>query len=270
MFTPSQIDALKQELAQSQTWIDRSTLAVFVGLLGEVVVTFVANKKKSCEFVFGILFTVLIAVGVYGEFKCGSLAAKTGSELQTLSEASIAQLTDEAAKANDRAAQAEKETADLYTLTAPRRLTADQQAKIREQLQQFSGREVTVFSYGLDGEGAAIGTQIIRVLNSAKIHTVNQLSSSIVSGGFASGIQIHGPSEEQDLVRALYSALHSIGKLDVTINGPALNGLSGMGGGAAMGGRAGMGGGSGRVGPAGATPMGTPITIQIGIKPIQQ
>jgi hypothetical protein len=271
MLNPSDINTLKAELARSQSWVDRSTIAVFLGLLGDIFVTFFATKKKkSAELIFSILFTVLIAAGVYGEFKYGRQTASANSEIQTLSDANTARLDVEAAKANERAAQAEKETAELYALTAPRRLTVDQQTKIGEQLRPFSGREVTIFSYGMDGEGAAIGTQIIHVLNTAKIRTVNQLASSIVSGGFAVGIQIHGPNEQQDLVRALYSALHSTGKLDVMINAPALDGLAKMGGRAAMGGGASMGGGSGRVGPPGATPAGTPVTIQIGIKPIQQ
>jgi hypothetical protein len=268
MFNPSDLDILKAHLAQTQKRVDWSTVAVFLGLMGEIFVTFLtAKNKKLTEIVLGVAFTLLIAVGVAGEFLYGSRAASQNAGIQTLMEANTARLENEAATTNERAANAEKEAAELYVLTAPRRLTLDQQLEIRKQLNGFSGRRVAVRSYGLDGEGAALGTQTIYVLHAAGIYPINQLASSIVSGGFESGIQIHGPPDEQDLVRALYAALHSTGKLDVTANGPALNGLAGIGGSAGIGGRAAFGGGSN--GPAGPTPVGTPVEITIGIKPIQ-
>ena len=168
-----------------------------------------------------------------------------------------------------RAANAENETAQLYALTAPRRLTPDQLVAIKAELKKFAGKQVVVSSYGLDGEGAGLGTQIVSILNASGIYAVDQLASSIVTGGFETGIQVHGPAEQQELVHALYLALHYDGKTDCHDQRPQLNGLTGMGAYGGIGGGAGMGVGSARTGPAGPTTKGTPVTIVIGIKPIR-
>jgi hypothetical protein len=168
----------------------------------------------------------------------------------------------------ERAADAELETAKLYALTAPRRLTLVQQTDIADALRKFTGRTVVVASYGLDGEGAALGMQILDVLKRAGIHPIGNLASTIVSGGFEFGIHIRGPETEQDLVVSLGNALRSIGQLDVFTNDAAVKSSSIMGGNSVMGGVSATVG-SASMGPSGPTPPGTPVVILVGVKPVQ-
>jgi len=165
--------------------VDRSTIVVFVGLLGDIFVMlffmfFGNEEERRSEIICSLVFTAVIAVGVFGEFIYGSEAERRNIEIQAIFSADTARLEGEAATANERAAQAEKETAELYALTAPCRLTLDQQKAIRQELNKFAGRRVIVSSYGLDGEGAGLGTQIIYILNASHIYVVDQLASTTV------------------------------------------------------------------------------------------
>ena len=173
------------------------------------------------------------------------------------------------AKADEHAASAQLETARLYALTAPRRLNLEQQNEIATALRRFSKRTVVLETYGLDGEGAAIGTQLINVLRSAGITTIDHRASMIVSGGFEFGIHIRGPQTEQEFVVGLRDALRSIGNLEVSTNDGSPRPTSAMAGPSVMAGPSAMAGVARAPGPPGATPPGTPVTIMVGIKPVQ-
>jgi hypothetical protein len=186
-----------------------------------------------------------------------------------------------AGRAIERATESEKEAArlnklaederlariKLEALVSPRRLTPDQQHQIATVLKGFSGRFAVVSTYGLDGEGAVIGTQIMEALKAVPMRVRDERALTIVTGGFDFGIHIRGPANEQSLVMALARALHTIGKLDVYVNSPSVRGGAVLSGSAVIRGNAAMSGGGGPLGPGGPTPHGTPVTIAVGIKP---
>jgi hypothetical protein len=130
-----EIEALKALVAHNQSWADWSTIAVFIGLLGEIAITFAYTKDKPrSEIVLGVVCGAVIAFGVYGEYKFGSNAAQENAELQNISDRKVAELNKEAgdarmaagdaiseaghaneraSQANERAASNEKEAASL-------------------------------------------------------------------------------------------------------------------------------------------------------------
>jgi hypothetical protein len=93
---------------------------------------------------------------------------------------------------------------------------------------------------GLDGEAAALGTQIISVINIATgVMPIDQRANFISTGGFEVGIQIRGPNSESGFMEALTTGLTSIGHLkEVRVNGlsirPMLAGPVTVGGPATM------------------------------------
>jgi len=163
----------------------------------------------------------------------------------------------------------EVELLKLEKQVAPRVLNAEQQRSITMALRKFTGRTVDVSTYGLDGEGAAVGTQIIAVLTAAGIKSVDRRAQTIVTGGFDFGVHVRGPASEQSFVLAIADALSSIGKLQVwTNNGMVRTGVQ-LSGATAIGGATVIGGGGGPPGPDGPTPPGSPVTIAVGIKPVE-
>jgi len=112
---------------------------------------------------------LLIGVGVVGEFGFEIGVSNYDALIQSFDSAIIAEARIEAveaeqkaADANDRAAKNEREAADarletarLYALTAPRRLTLDAQQKLGMACRKFAGQTVTLSSYGTDPEARA-------------------------------------------------------------------------------------------------------------------
>jgi hypothetical protein len=222
---------------------------------------------------------IFIVVGVVGEEFAGIKVKNLDGNVQECSDAKVREATIEAGDAKGSASDAEssakhaKAEADELvrevTALSPRNLTLDQQRKIAATLKTFWGHpSVTVESYGMDGEGTALATQLIFVLRAAiGVPIVDRRANSIVTGGFEWGISIRGPESELPFMMALQKSLTEIGKL----SGVAVNGLmpatgAGMGGNAGMGGSAGMGGGGGPPRKP-IIPSSGPVEIIVGIRP---
>jgi hypothetical protein len=85
---------------------------------------------------------------------------------------------------------------------------------------KFRGHAVQVFSYGMDGEGSALGGQIISLLRSVGIAIADSRASHSGAGQFDVGVHVRGPDSEDNFVSALGNSLSSLGKLQVSINQP--------------------------------------------------
>jgi hypothetical protein len=179
----------------------------------------------------------------------------------------------EIAQAKERAAQAERmaeserlERIKLEAAVAPRRLTRDQQGTVADKLRRFSGRPpLTVASYSLDGEGSALGLNIIAALKIAGLDARSDLANLLQSGGLLWGVHIHGPEAQQDVVRAIAEALSSEG-IRTFVNFPSLIGTALKG--IQISGSTRISGGDGATN-AGPTAPGTPVHIMVGVKPIE-
>jgi ABC-type Mn2+/Zn2+ transport system permease subunit len=89
------IDALKALVAHNQYWSDWSTIAVFVALLLEIIIIFAFSKDKPrSETILSFICGLMLSVGVYGEYRFGSRAARGSAELQNISDQKWPNLTD--------------------------------------------------------------------------------------------------------------------------------------------------------------------------------
>ena len=70
-------EALKAVFATNRTWSEWATVAVFIGLLGDILVIFLFSKDKpKSETWLAFLCTFIIAAGVYGESLASQLAVQ--------------------------------------------------------------------------------------------------------------------------------------------------------------------------------------------------
>lgn len=180
-------------------------------------------------------------------------------------EAQVASANAMAAEARSMAESERLERLKLEARFAPRHLTLDQQRQIRDRLRAFTDRTIRVSSYGLDVEGAILAEQIIGVLP-PRSKIIDSRAGVISAGTFDMGVHVRGPTEAQDFVLAIASALNSIGGLQVSINtgvasGPRLMGSASITGNASL-------SGGGPPGPGGPTAPGSPVWIEVGIKPV--
>lgn len=278
------ISNLEKSLDSLEFWLAVATVLVVLGLVleywHEIPESIAALKKAwSWKPLCIIAGGILITVGVAGELGVQFVASNKETALRKANDAIFAALNSEAAqarkdasdaserasKADERASNDEKEAARLRKMAeaerlgrvkleaqvAPRSLSLDQQRLIASACGRFHGHGVLVSSYGMDGEGAALGGQIISVLQSAGIIVADGRASTMVSGGFEMGVHVRGPDVERDFVSSLGNALSSIGKLKVSLNDPPPRSGGGMGGG-------------GQSFPAGTVF----VTVMVGTKPV--
>jgi len=122
------------------------------------------------------------------------LQEKTGQLEVTLK--TQERLTAEArTEANKSAVELEK----IKRQVAPRILSEDQQEQLYKSLLPFGrlamaqGRpKVVLISYGMDTEGAVLGSQLLTILERAGLEAVNMLASEVPMGSFAVGVHIAG------------------------------------------------------------------------------
>lgn len=120
-------------------------------------------------------------------------------------------------------AEAEKlERVRLEAIVAPRSLSVEQQRQIADACRRFSGHRVLVSSYGLDGEGAAIGAQIIAALRSVlgSDNVLDNRTSSVIAGGFEFGVHVRWPDSEREFGTVVANAFQSLGRLQTFVNQP--------------------------------------------------
>jgi len=129
----------------------------------------------------------------------------------------------EAAKLRERAEAEKLERLKLEAFVSPRVLTIDQRQRIATAVNRFGTRTIVVSSYGQDEEGFLRATQIVAVLRAAGISVIDERASTIVSGGFISGVNVRGHLAEEKFVVEVVQALRTIGDLRVTINGPPVS-----------------------------------------------
>ena len=270
---PADISSLNVSLGHWEIAEYIAVVFVIVGIVGEYFADFtkIAGSEAKKKILAKSSTWVLIL----------ALAAELICLVRTnrISDQIIAQLQKDTAEANSNIAQANAAAASaievaeserherikLEARVAPRSLSLNQQRLIVDALRKFSGQPVIVSSYGLDGEGANIGAQIISVLGSAGIEVTDNRASIITTGGFENGIHIRGP--QCALLSGLDFAFSKIGELKVFVNDPTtFRAGATMGGRAEIRGNAAMGGGGGIVSVP--VPTSGPISIMVGIKPV--
>jgi hypothetical protein len=90
MATPDAVSLAKAIFETNRNWGEWATVAVFVGLVGDIFVLFWFSKDKpKSETGLSFVCMLMIAAGVYGEYAFGHKAAAAANELQQLSEVQV-------------------------------------------------------------------------------------------------------------------------------------------------------------------------------------
>src|SRR5260370_21422345 len=102
----AEVESLKLAFSTNTKWAELATLAVFIGLLGDILVIlffdFFDKDKTWIEIILASFASLIIAFGVWGEYRFGHKATEAASRLQTNSETQIAALGTTAATLNKR------------------------------------------------------------------------------------------------------------------------------------------------------------------------
>ncbi len=120
---------------------------------------------------------------------------------------------------NIEAARLQRKNLSLAEQVQPRQLTGEQAHDVVAALAPYSGRSVTLWSYGFDLEGGALAEQIRQSLIDAHVIVVNNIGQLNANAHPRVGVQIDGADEE--LVGSLYQGLHAVSGLDAAMIKPA-------------------------------------------------
>ena len=221
-----------------------------VDRLSDDVVTYEQRQTRAA----------MIVAGNANKAAGGALGVAATANTET------ARLQKEAEDLKKKAEDERLERVRLEQLVSPRMLTPEKQRLIADRLRRFSGRAVTVESYGMDGEGVALATELLSAFTSAGLRVTDDRAAMIVSGGFKFAVHVNGPANQQDLVIGIAEALGQLGGVLTYANAPEPRSGAIMGGQASLGGNAVMRGGGGPQGPAGPTPPDSPVIVFVGIK----
>jgi hypothetical protein len=117
-----------------------------------------------------------------------------------------------AADALLKAAGLEKEAAELTAQNlkleaaiSPRRLNADDLAKLSHTGARFRGRTISIWSYGMDAEGGLLAVQIRDALAVPSSSVGDHIGAMMFSINVRVGVRLTGPDDE--LIAALLAAL---------------------------------------------------------------
>jgi hypothetical protein len=113
----SEIESLKTAFSTNTYWAEWSTLIVFIGLLGDILVILIFDlfdrEKSRWEVLLATIASLVITIGVYGEYTFTRKATNSSLQLQAKSDKEIADLNKDAADARLAQAQLEKDSLTL-------------------------------------------------------------------------------------------------------------------------------------------------------------
>jgi len=174
------IGTLKRLAAHSQSWADWATLAVFVGLLGEILTTFLYTKDKSkSEITLEVVCAVIITAGVLGEWNFGARAAQANAQLVAMLDKEANDANERAAVANQSAAEANRtaeqerlERIQLEEKVAWRTFTKEQRHSVIRSMSAFAGQLADCSFLTGDMEAFSFSSEIASALRAAKWQVV--------------------------------------------------------------------------------------------------
>jgi hypothetical protein len=249
------LDSLDSCTSSLHGWLRFWTLLVVVGVALEIIFVvweYVEERRdrRTCLiippvkphlplFILGFVGAGLVTAGVAGELNVEPRIARVETCIRKGNGQLFLLLSTEAGDAKTSAKEAAqasgvaKDKADFVAREAerlrkevvelsPRNLTLKQQRQIADALRPIRVYPTVIESYGMDGEGTALATQLISTLGASGHGTPGDWrASKVVSGGFEWGISIRGPADAMSYMTALRGALVNIGRLkQVSINGP--------------------------------------------------
>jgi hypothetical protein len=162
----AEVESLKLAFSTNTKWSELATLAVFIGLLGDIFVILLFDlfdeDKTWTEIILAGTASLLIAVGVWGEYRFGDRATEAAKGLQLISEKQIAGLNSDTEKLRH-------ENLKLEAQLAWRTLTKRQRDGLTASMKPFKAQNVDVVSYLGDAEAEELADQIVKCLKVAGI-----------------------------------------------------------------------------------------------------
>jgi hypothetical protein len=242
----AEISALKLAFSINNEWFEWSTIVVLAGLVFELVTLLAFHKSASWrEKSILIAGTLIIAIGVAGEWHFGSKASTAALRLQTISDEKVASLAKDtadarkdAAEAVERAAKLEKDAElakeraakaelELAKIKTPRTLGPSRQQTVANATRPFIGQRYRAAISQAADDGVAFWESLYVALQGAGwvyIPTGPPSVGSPPAGipvAALPGIEIHfDPAKERELTPAalaLGNALHADGTV-VAVN----------------------------------------------------
>jgi hypothetical protein len=195
-------ELLKAVFSTNTRWAEWSTIAVFFGLLGDIFVMFafdMRDKTKS-RWEIGLAFaaSVIIAIGVFGEWRFGHVASSASGELQ-------AHLENETAQANERTEEARAENIWLARAAIERHAVAPglgipgvpDRPMLRgylSDLSKFSGTEIAIQT-ARDSDAENFGRELVAALDMLKWkpQLIDEKRSHVVPGEIIEGVMVWYP-----------------------------------------------------------------------------
>jgi len=150
--------------------------AVLAGLGIEIVLASAYHAHASFVENWGPVFaTALIALGVFGEIHFAGKVSKSEERLRQISDEKVAEATDNAAKAHERAAVLEKEaaearerTAEIERLTMPRRISWEQRDKVADAIRRKPPDRIFIRYHLFDIEATVFALELFKLFMEAE------------------------------------------------------------------------------------------------------
>lgn len=199
------VESLKLAFSTNTTWAEYSTIAVFVGLLGDIIVILAFDlfdpDKSWWEIGLVGVASLVIALGVLGEWRYGHLAGAAANRLQTASERRISELNREARQLGKDAETAKgeqerlkRENLALEQMLLPRRFAVEMSSSSTglKSLKNFAGTKVAVVVVP-DVEAIRLAKDIAGALNAANWQGPFIVERPLPASSIPDGVEILTP-----------------------------------------------------------------------------
>jgi hypothetical protein len=191
----------------SELLLIASSILLAVGLFGEW-----SDSESWKQRLLYKAAKAAVIIGVLGELLGDGGIFAAGDRLQELEESAIGDTNIKAAEAIGRAAQLEIEAAKLRAANlaleakiAPRNLSPEMIASLKNVASQSANRQISIWSYGIDLEGRLLATQIKSALDDPHASLIDRIGAMVSSVTPRVGVIVTGPDDQ--LVSTLLEAL---------------------------------------------------------------
>jgi hypothetical protein len=214
----TEVSALRLAFEVNNDWFEYSTIVVLAGLVFELVMLLAFHKTGSWrEKVVLIAGTLIIAIGVAGEWHFGSKSSTTALRLQAISDEKVAALntrSEELRAANlkqeERIALLSKEIVETRKGVAARNISPEQHEAVVKKLAGFKDQRVELSIYPVTFETEFFAGQFGTMLFAAgwKVDLpAKRLTTPPLTWGTGTWIRATGDKQSQDAGGALFEAM---------------------------------------------------------------
>lgn len=204
---------LHQSAESCELLAEFSGIAVFVGLVVEVLLAYRHASPESFEGIWGsVVADSLVALGVAGEILFSKMGSARQRELQRRSDIAVAEANERAQHAIKEAAEIRERAAKVEQLTAWRHVPKDTRAELVAFLRQIDVSILLLIEYqNGDPEAFSYASEIANVFKDAGIEVRGGANSYIGVPVF--GLHISGAAEVNmaSMLKALEDAGISFG-----------------------------------------------------------